>query len=192
MKNNKYIKTAIFIALLTILLFVTKDNVSAAYSIFSLTDDEYTKISLDYENMCENIKNRKIYEEKLRDISNKTDNLNIMTNIRQEQIITVLNECLSSCSIEVSSIDFSEFSNLNNVAAEAADEMIEDKITVAAAVSISFKSSYNNMLKFIDEIQRGRNDAAISSVRIVMNDNNEVYGTIELVFYALKLDEEYE
>jgi hypothetical protein len=192
MKNNKYIKTAIFIALLTILLFVTKDNVSAAYSIFSLTDDEYTKISLDYENMCENIKNRKIYEEKLRDISNKTDNLNIMTNIRQEQIVTVLNEYLSSCSIEVSSIDFSEFSNLNNVAAEAADEMIEDKITVAAAVSISFKSSYNNMLKFIDEIQRGRSDAAISSVRIVMNDNNEVYGTIELVFYALKLDEEYE
>lgn len=190
MKNNKYIKTAIFIALLIILLFTAKDNVSAAYSILSLTDDEYTKISLDYENMYENIKNKKIYEEKLRDISNKTDNLNIMTNIRQEQIITVLNEYLSSCSIEVSSIDFSEFSNLNNVETEADGVMAEEKI-IADGVSISFKASYKDMLKFIDEIQGGRSDATINSVRVVMNDNEEVYGSIELVFYALKI-EDYE
>jgi hypothetical protein len=156
-----------------------------------LTDDEYTKISMDYENMCENIKNKKMYEEKLRSISNKTDNFNIMTNIRQEQIITVLNEYLSSCSIEVSSIDFSEISNFNNVTTEATDEMARDKIT-AAAVSISFKSSYKDMLKLIDEIQRGRSDAEISSVHVVMNDNEEVYGSIEIVFYALKIAEDYE
>lgn len=191
MKNNKYFKTAIFIAFLIILLFVVKDNVSAAYSILSLTDDEYTKISLDYENMYENIKNKKIYEEKLREISNKSDNLNIMTSIRQEQIITVLNEYLSSCSIEVSSIDFSEFSNLNNVETEAEGVMTEDEITVAG-VSISFKASYKDMLKFIDEIQGGRSDAVISSVRVVMNDNEEVCGSIKLVFYALKIVDDYE
>jgi hypothetical protein len=191
MKNNKFIKTAVFIALLILLIFAVKDNVSAAYSILSLTDDEYTKISLDYENMCENIKNKKTYEEKLRAISNKTDNFNIMTNIRQEQIITVLNEYLSSCSIEVSSIYFSESSNFNNVATEATDEAAKDKIT-AAAVSISFKAYYKDMLKFIDEIQKGRSDAAISSVHLVMNDNEEVYGSIELIFYALEIVEDYE
>jgi hypothetical protein len=191
MKNNKLIKTAVFIALLIILLFAVKDNVSAAYSIFSLTDDEYAKISLDYENMRENIKNKKIYEEKLKVISNKTDNLNIMTNIRQELIITVLNEYLSSCSIEVSSIVFSEFINLNNVEKEISDDMIRDKIT-AAAVSVSFKASYKDMLKFVNEIQSGRSDAAISSIRVVMNDSEEVYGSIELVFYALNIVEDYE
>ncbi len=191
MKNNKFIKTAVFIVLSIVLLFTAKDNASAAYSIFSLTDDEYTKISLDYENMYENIKNKKIYEGKLRDISNKTANLNIMTNIKQEQIIKVLNEFLSSCSIEASSFDFSEFSNLNNVETEDSEETSEDKID-SAAVSISFKASYNNMLKFIDEIQRGKTSAAISSVKVVMNDNEKVYGTIEIVFYALKMDEVYE
>ncbi|WP_019228926.1 hypothetical protein [Sedimentibacter sp. B4] len=191
MKNNKYIKIAIFIALSTILLFTAKDNVSAAYSIFSLTDDEHTKIIVDYENMCENIKNKKMYEERLRDISDEANSINIMANIRQEQILTILNEYLSSCSIEASSIDFLEYSNLNSMEAEISEENEKDRI-ISAAVTISFKASYNNMLRFVDEIQGGKTYAAINNVRVVMNDNEEVYGTIELVFYALKIDEAYE
>lgn len=191
MKNNKYIKIAIFIALSTILLFTAKDNVSAAYSVFSLTDDEHTKIIADYENMCENIKNKKMYEERLKDISDEANNINIISNIRQEQILTALNEYLSSCSIEASSIDFLEYSNLNNMDAKISKENEKDRI-VSAAVTISFTASYNNMLKFVDEIQGGRTTVAISSVRVVMNDNDEVFGTVELVFYALKIDEDYE
>lgn len=191
MKNNKYIKIAIFIALSTILLFTAKDNVSAAYSVFSLTDGEHTKIIADYENMCENIKNKKMYEERLKDISDEANNINIISNIRQEQILTALNEYLSSCSIEASSIDFLEYSNINNMETEISEENEKDRI-VSAAVTISFTASYNNMLKFVDEIQRGRTTVAISSVRVVMNDNDEVFGTIKLVFYALKIDEDYE
>ncbi|TWH77044.1 hypothetical protein [Sedimentibacter saalensis] len=191
MKNNKYIKIVIFIALSMILLFTAKDNVSAAYSVFSLTDDEHTKIIADYENMCENIKNKKMYEERLRDICDEANNINIISNIRQEQILTTLNEYLSSCSIEASSIDFLEYSNLNNMDAKISKENEKDRI-VSAAVTISFTASYNNMLKFVDEIQRGRTTVAISSVRVVMNDNDEVFGTIKLVFYALKIDEDYE
>ncbi|MEL7606922.1 MAG: hypothetical protein AAGU39_12830 [Sedimentibacter saalensis] len=191
MKNNKYIKIAIFIALSTILLFTAKDNVSAAYSVFSLTDDEHTKIIADYENMCENIKNKKMYEERLKDISDEANNINIMTNIRQEQILTALNEYLSSCSIEASSIDFLEYSYLNNMDAKISIENEKDRI-VSASVTMSFTASYYNMLKFVDEIQGGRTTVAISSVRVVMNDNDEVFGTIELVFYALKIDEDYE
>lgn len=191
MKNNKYIKIAIFIALSTILLFTAKDNVSAAYSVFSLTDDEHTKIIADYENMCENIKNKKMYEERLKDISDEANNINIISNIRQEQILTALNEYLSSCSIEASSIDFLEYSYLNNMDAKISKENEKDRI-VSAAVTISFTASYNNMLKFVDEIQGGRTTVAISSVRVVMNDNDEVFGTIKLVFYALKIDEDYE
>lgn len=191
MKNNKYIKIVIFIALSMILLFTAKDNVSAAYSVFSLTDDEHTNIIADYENMCENIKNKKMYEERLRDICDEANNINIISNIRQEQILTTLNEYLSSCSIEASSIDFLEYSNLNNMDAKISKENEKDRI-VSAAVTISFTASYNNMLKFVDEIQRGRTTVAISSVRVVMNDNDEVFGTVELVFYALKIDEDYE
>ncbi|WP_312833145.1 hypothetical protein [Sedimentibacter saalensis] len=191
MKNNKYIKTVIFITLLMLLFFMAKDNVSAAYSIFSDTDDEYIKISADYENMYENIKNKNLYEDKLRNINSKINNMNIMTNIRQEQIITVLNEFLSSCFIEASSIDFSEFSDLNNAEAESSDEKSEDRVE-SALVSVSFKASYNDMLKFIDEIQVCKTGAAIKSVRFVMNDNDEFYGTIDLVFYSLKMDEAYE
>lgn len=174
-----------------ILLFTAKDNVSAAYSVFSLTDDEHTNIIADYENMCENIKNKKMYEERLRDICDEANNINIISNIRQEQILTTLNEYLSSCSIEASSIDFLEYSNLNNMDAKISKENEKDRI-VSAAVTISFTASYNNMLKFVDEIQRGRTTVAISSVRVVMNDNDEVFGTVELVFYALKIDEDYE
>lgn len=191
MKNNKYIKIVIFIALSMILLFTAKDNVSAAYSVFSLTDDEHTKIIADYENMCENIKNKKMYEERLKDISDEANNINIISNIRQEQILTTLNEYLSSCSIEASSIDFLEYSNINNMETEISKENEKDRI-VSAAVTISFTASYNNMLKFVDEIQGGRTTVAISSVRVVMNDNDEVFGTVELVFYALKIDEDYE
>lgn len=191
MKNNKYIKISIFIALSTILLFTAKDNVSAAYSIFSLTDDEHTKIIVDYENMCENIKNKKMYEERLRDIGEEANSINIMANIRQEQILTILNEYLSSCSIETFSIDFLEYSNLNNMETEIYEENEKERI-VSAAVTISFTASYNNMLRFVDEIQGGKTYAAINNVRVVMNDNEEVYGTIELVFYALKIDEDYE
>lgn len=191
MKKNKFVKAAIFIAFSLILIFAVKDNVSAAYSILSKTDDEYINISADYENMYENIKNKKLYEERLRDMNNTFDNLNVMTNIRQEKIITVLNEYLSNCFIEASSIDFSEFPDLNNFETEVPSETAEDEIT-AALVSVSFKASYNDMLKFIDEIQRGKTESAISSIRVVMNDNDEVYGTIDLVFYALAIDEAYE
>ncbi|MEA5095462.1 MAG: hypothetical protein VB128_10950 [Sedimentibacter saalensis] len=181
MKNNKYFKSVIYIALLILLFFIAKDNVSAAYSIFSQTDDEYTKISADYKNMNENIKNKKLYEEKLRDISDDAYNFNIMKNIRQEQILTILNEFLSISSVEASSIKFSEISD------EKADDEVE-----SALVSVSFTASYNNMLKFIDEIQVCRTGASIKSVRFVMNDNDEFYGTIDIVFYALKMDEAYE
>lgn len=191
MKNNKYIKIVILIVLCLILLFTAKDNVSAAYSIFSETDNEYAKISIEYENMCENIINKKIYEKKFQDISNDANNFNIMTNIKQEQIITILNEFLSRSSVEASSIDFSEFSDLYKVETEGSDQIEEGKIATTL-VSVSFKATYMIMLKFIDEIQGGKYDAAIKSVRVVMNDNEEVYGTIELVFYALKMDEVYE
>jgi hypothetical protein len=191
MNNNKYIKIVILIALSIILLFAAKDNVLAAYRIFSETDDEYTKISADYENMCENIKNKKLYEEKLRYMNRKINNLNIMTNIKQEQIITVLNELLSSSSIEASSIDLSEISDINNVGTASTDDMKEDKIT-SSLVSVSFRAFYNDMLKFMDEIQVCKTGAEIKSVRFVMNDNDEVYGTIDFVFYSLAMDEAYE
>lgn len=194
MKKNKFVKATIFFTLSIILIFAAKDNVSAAYSIFSQFDDEYINISADYESMYENIKNKKFYEERLRNMNSKINNLNIMTNIRQEQIINVLNEYLSNCFIEASSIEFSEFSefsDLNNMETEASGETAKDEIT-AALVSVSFKSYYNDMLKFIDEIQRGRTEATINSVSVVMNDNDEVYGTIDLVFYALAMDEAYE
>lgn len=190
MKNNKYIKIAIFISLSIVLIFAAKYNVSAAYGVFNLNDADYAKISLDYENMCENIKNKHIYEERLRDMSKKTNGINMVTNIRQEQILTALNEYLSSCSVEPSSIDFSEASDMDDFKTEETDAN-KDKIA-EVSVSISFKSSYADMLTLIDEIQGGNNAAAISSVRVVMNENDEVYGTIELVFYYLKTDENYE
>ena len=149
-------------------------------------------ISSEYETMYDNIKKRNYYDNSLLDLNSKINELNIMTNLRQEQIIDILNEHLSICGIEASGISFSEGKSINDNDGETTDEAAVFEAE-EISVEMNFKSSYANMLKFIDEIQNSNTDVVIRNVRVSLSgENDSVYGIVILGFYALPMDDCYE
>ena len=192
MKNNRFLKIMICIAVSVFLLVMFKFNSSAAYSMFGSDKDEFQMISSEYETMCDNIKKKNYYENSVLDLNSKINDLNVMTNLRQEKIIDILDEHLSNCSIDASGISFSEVKSINDYDGEATDEAAEFEAE-EISVELNFKSSYANILKFIDEIQNSNSNVVIRNVRISLSgENDSVYGTVVLGFYALPMDASYE
>ena len=123
------------------------------------------------------------------------NSLNVLTEIKQEQIIEILNKTMLNCNIEAISIDFSEeipisVNNSNNKIEMLADEITnEDTIhnAVMISVQVEFKSNYNNMIEFVDELQKIPMEMVIESIRIYM-ENGNVHGVMDLSFYAVLMD----
>ncbi|MFA9423507.1 MAG: hypothetical protein ACERLG_08000 [Sedimentibacter sp.] len=199
MKNNKWIKAIICLVAVLVFSYVLKNNVpgNPVEKLIS-KQDEYLEIKIDYENMSDNFKNKKYYEDSVNKILKEINELNVLMGIKQEQIIEILNENISSCNIESTCINFSEvlpasFNNNNNNDDNDVDQSgeikndDEEQTAVMISVEIEFKSSYDNMLKFVDELQSGLIDIVIEHMDIYMDKDN-VYGVINLRFYAEPLD----
>lgn len=196
MKNNKCIKALICLVVVFVIFYILKNNVPAkAVGKLSSKQDEYLKIKIDYENMADNFKKKKYYEDSADKLLKEINALDVLTDIKQEQIIEILNENISNCNIEATSINFSEvipvrINNSNNAEVVQSEEILNENATqnaVMISVQIEFKSSYDNMLKFVDELQNSSINIVIENMRIYMDKDN-VYGVMDLSFYAVPLE----
>ena len=196
MKNNKWIKALICLVVVFVIFYMLKNNVPAkAVGKLSSKQDEYLKIKNNYENMSDNFKKKKYYEDSVEKLLEEINDLNVLTDIKQEQIIEILNENISNCKIEATSINFSEVipvrvNNTNNYEAVKSEEATNENAAqnaVMISVQIEFKSSYDNMLKFVDELKSSSINIVIDNMRVYMDKDN-VYGVMDLSIYAVPLD----
>ena len=195
MKNSMWIKALICLVVVFVIFYMLKNNVPAkAVGKLSSKQDEYLKIKNNYENMSDNFKKKKYYEDRIEKLLEEINALNVLTDIRQEQIIDVLNANISNCNIEATRINFSEVipvcinnSNDESMQSEEATNENSAQNAVMISVQIEFKSSYDNMLRFVDELKSSSINIVIENMRVYM-DNDNVYGFMDLRFYAVPLD----
>ncbi len=79
-----------------------------------------------------------------------------------------------------------ESSNTQEIQPDSAQPQANGDLTVnSVSVNISFESSYNDMLKFIDAIQTNPVNIAITNITILSQEGNILQGTITMNFYSV-------
>jgi len=233
MKLSKREKKLILILILVVLVFFIYKFVPYD-KIFKLAQLEggYDQIKSTYETMSQNILMKSDYEEDLNKLTNEINNTNMLTDIKQENIIVFLNSYLIKSNIDTSTISFSEMTPVaynttvnvvssriksslelmmdqingnQNSPANATNDSNKDNNTEASSeadetqanlstvnqisANITFESSYENMLSFIDAIQNNPINISITNINTVSKEGNIIQGIITLNFYELpKLD----
>lgn len=189
MRDNNALKLIFIIAAVSASIFMLINNLPKAYGMFGKVEDEFILLSSQYENMFDNIRNKKMYENEMTDLIHKISGLNVTANIRQEQVLSVLDEISSGCGIETSVIFFSQ----PQIIHVGGEELNENSLNEARKVSVNlkFRSNYVNVLKFIDAIQESQMDFTVEKVQLNM-DENDVFGEVDICFYVLTMDDNYE
>jgi len=237
MKLSKREKKLIFILILVVIVFFVYKFVPYD-KIFKLAQLEggYDQIKSTYDAMSSNILMKSDYEEDLKGLTNEINDTNVLTDIKQENIIVFLNSYLTKSNIDTSTISFSEVTpvaynttvndvssraksslelmmdqingnqnslandsngNKNTDASSGTGEISENGDEAQANLStvnqisanITFESSYEDMLSFIDAIQNNPINISITNINTVSKEGDIIQGIITLNFYELpKLD----
>jgi len=153
MKLSKREKTLISILILVVIVFLVYKFVPYD-KIFKLAQLEggYDQIKSTYDTMSLNILMKSDYEKNMQELTNEINDTNILTDIKQENIIVFLNSYLSNSNIDTSAISFSD------VTPVAYNTVVDD-------ISSRAKSSLELMM---DQINGNKNDLAN-----VTNGSNE-------------------
>lgn len=190
-KSKIIIKIGLLI--LVVIIILAASNVLLNVNSFKSINKEYNKVNTNYAVMSDNLKMMKVFKNREREIMNEINELNILMNLDQEEVITILDTCMKTCNINASKITFSEVHHLiinnENTQIEISEgESAETKIQQMAnmAVSLEFTSTYDEMILFIYEIQNYKTEISIANMRIINQDEGEnVHCAISLNFYAL-------
>lgn len=258
MKLSKREKVLILILIIAIIVYAGSKLVPSG--LFSLKElrEEYAGKSNEYNTMSQNIILKSKYEENLQAITDEINSLNVISDLRQEQLIVFLNNYFANSNINVSNISFTEASAVPAPAAAQEGEpkapgtlekLMNDidgasapqtapgapgntgKVTEAAegtqeaqagtpsdgasenessenetadsetpedssgqqpsltvkqiSVSISFESTYGDMLNFIDAIQNNPVDISVTNISTVSSEGGLLQGTMTLNFYEV-------
>jgi hypothetical protein len=101
----------------------------------------------------------------------------LFTTIHQEHIIVLLDEIIKDSMVQVSSIDFSEPRNENDIA--------------VISVTLPFYTSYENLMLLLKRIREYSKKIIINAINIDNMENGQLRGRIILDFYSL-YNEDYE
>lgn len=109
MKLSKREKKLIFILILVVIVFLVYKFLPYD-KIFKLAQLEvgYDQIKSTYDTMSRNILMKSDFEEDLKVLTNEINDTNMLTDIKQENIIVFLNSYLTNSNIDTSAISFSE------------------------------------------------------------------------------------
>lgn len=147
---------------------------------------EYSETSIKYESMSRNFKMKREYEHRKEELLIDINNFNLETNIFQELVLIVVYGYCSLNNMEISNINFTEVIPVSLT--ESVNEEILNEIPgVYMCSTIEFKSTYDNMMCFIDDIKNDDMNIAIIDMRTIAWEGDVVYGIVNLKFYALPL-----
>lgn len=137
---------------------------------------EYKNIYSQYENMNQDINMKSIYEEKQNILIKKVNELNIDTEILQDEIINELGNISRKNNIELNSVKFSEVMPI-----------ISDNTGLYMKVTVDFDSDFNDMLNFVDDVKNSEMITSVTDISVLMIENNKVHILLNLMFYALPM-----
>ena len=182
----------IFVVITFLVIFIIRQFSPEILSAFTVIKDEHDLMYVNYENMYRSINMNKYYKDRERELLNEKYNLNMLTSIKQEEIIKILHGHLSSCNIRVTKFNFSEGLpvQLNNPIDETVVEIDENiyPSIVKICVNIEFNSSYEDMLMFIDELQNNSINMSITNMRTTLSESDIVFVSMDINFYAITED----
>jgi len=186
MINNK-LRGLVLISVIVISMFSMK-RIDFGGLIFKLNPvkDEYSETSIKYESMSRNFIMKSEYEQKKEELLSEINNYNVETNILQEQVLSVVYEHCTGNNIEITNINFTEIIPVS-LAEAPSEEILHETPGVYMCVTIEFKSTYGDMLFFIDDIKNDDMDIALTNMRTIAWEGDVIYGVVDMKFYALTL-----
>jgi hypothetical protein len=209
MRISKREKLFIIIFLISIIVYLGDRFLPTIISKKLSINEDYTQIKEMYDCMALNISLKDFYEWERLKLMFEVRDFNMLSDIKQEDIIEILNKNLASSGIEIVNINFSEvfLTGVNTLENELLvesnsdgyvsndnldlnkSESENDQLSVLTMlVNVEFKSSYENVLTLIDKLHKNQYDIAITNIHIVKSDYNKVYGVVDINFYAIPLN----
>jgi hypothetical protein len=155
-------------------------------------NNDYETTKTKFDSMAENIKLSKYYEDKKSNIMNEIESTKVMEELEQEQVIEIIGSHLNESGIEASRISFSEVVPISSETSDtenlSSDAYSLDFQASVMSVTVEFSTSYENMMKLIDSLQSAVKEVAITNIRIVLSEKNDVFTYLQLKFYAVPLN----
>lgn len=151
--------------------------------------EEYNHTKNIYDNMSFNIKMKDDILIRNEELKAEIYNLNIDTNILQEEILSLLYMHSNENNVEIEKITFSEITSFinDNIEEKAMSENTNDIGVNFIKVNMSFKCSFNNLLKLIDAIKSDNMYVAIPKLYLLSWDEGVVYSVVDLCFYTIPI-----
>ncbi len=198
MKINKREKLFIFVLLILIIIFIVDKLMPIITSKRTSISENYNKTKEIYDSMSQNIRMKNFYEKEKEKLLAEVSELNSFSDIKQENIIEILYNSLSTCGIEIISINFSNIftTSIDILSNETVSESKMDNVNnemnqlpvKSMIINIEFKSSYEKILALIDKLQENNCDIAITNIHITKFNFNDNYCVMDVIFYAIPLN----
>lgn len=186
--NFKYKLLIVIAVIVLITLFATGIFKSVVLKLS--VAKEYNNICSEYEKMYQNLNVKAIYEENHSNLMIKINEIDIDTEILQDQIISVLSYISEKNNIEIGNIKFSEIMPISNSISTQEENLVsktQDSTAVCMNVTIEFNSNFNDMLLFVDDIKNCELQISVIDISIFLIDGEKVHVMTNLMFYALPL-----
>ncbi len=148
--------------------------------------DEYSETSIKYENMSQNLIMKSKYGQRKDELLDEINNYNVETDILQEKVLAVVYQHCMRNNIAITNINFTEIIPVSLAESES-EEILSEIPGVYMCLTIEFKSTYVDMLVFIDDIKNDDMDIALTNMRTIAWEGDVIYGVADLKFYALPL-----
>jgi len=199
MKLSKREKYFILVLLISIIVLIFSKLAPLITVNKNSTKENYIKTKEIYVNMSQNINMLNYYEDEKVKLKTEIAEISVLPEIKQENIIEILYKNLSSCGIEITSLNFSEpmltlFDiSTNEMVSESQidnNEKNNNELSVLTMiVNVEFKTNYTNILEFIDKLKDNNFDIAITNIHIIKSDFNKVQGIVDVNFYAIPFEQ---
>lgn len=180
---------------------------------------EHSQKQKAYDEMSQNIIMKNKYEEKVQTLSAEINSLNVISDLRQENVIVFLSNYFADNNIDASNVSFTDAAVSSADIAEkpaqpekmGALEIMMNEINggeiflkeagqngnsedkpekqlpeaVKMTANVTFESTYNDMLNFIDAIQKNPVDISITNINTLSPGENILQGNMMLNFYQI-------
>lgn len=189
MTTNLDYKLLIFITVIGLITLFITDLPISIFSKLSAVE-EYNNIHSEYENMYQNLNMESTFEKNQNILMKKINELNIETEILQDEIIKVLSHISKKNNIELDNIKFSEIMTVFSddfKSEELESHEGQDYAAICMKVSVDFNCDFNDMLSFVDDIKDIEMEIAVLDISILLIDNGNVHVISNFMFYALPL-----
>lgn len=163
------------------------------YLKFNPMIEEYNIAKERYEKMSYNIIMKETILSRNKELANEISNINIDTDILQEEIMSFLYSSSKKNNVEIEKIILSEQASVIND--DSGEVSVSVKKTETAVefikISMNFKCSFDNMLKFIDDIRNDNKYIEITHFYLLSWSDEAVNCAVDLCFYTIPINDRW-